>query len=69
MEVDTKTVVIIVLGLVLMFMLFSDGGIGSSIGSGSSSTNYQAGYGIQQGGAAPSGVQTLDNLPSMVGGC
>ena len=68
MEVDTKTVVIIVLGLVLIFMLFSDGGLSSNTGS-SSSTNYQAGYGIQQGGAAPSGIQTLDNLPSMVGGC
>ena len=68
MEVDTKTVVIIVLGLVLMFMLFSDSGSIAST-KGSSSSTYQSGYSNPQGGASPAGIQTIDNLPDMVGGC
>lgn len=66
MEIDSKTIIIFVLGALLLFMVFQISDSGSKT-TGAAIGSQQYGGNSYAGGQA--NARAVNNLPSMVGGC
>lgn len=68
MEIDTKTAVIVALGVILVFALFQIGGTAESDRSTGAAVNSRA-YGNSPPYSTASNARAVNNLPTAVGGC
>ncbi|VVB61003.1 Uncharacterised protein [uncultured archaeon] len=68
MEIDTKTAVIVILGVLLVFALFQLGGTKTS-GSSTGAAVSSASYGDNPSYTPASRARTVNDLPAVAGGC